>query len=113
MLEGGKLKQIKVDNGQIGGIITIIINSMFVFNFFTFINTCAIAYDLFLHEYVSLQTGIALMLVGSCGWFAVYYAIIYPSIIRFANKQAYIHDSPIKEDLDIIKKELEQLKELL
>jgi len=108
-----KLKQIKIDNGQIGGIITIIINSMFVINFFTFVNTCAIAYDLFLHRYVSLQVGIVILIVGAGGWFFVYYAIIYPSIIRFANKQAYIHDSPIKEDLDIIKKELEDLKSLL
>jgi hypothetical protein len=110
MLAGGRLKQVKIDNGQIGGIITIIINSMFVFNFVTFVNTCAIAYDLFLHEYVSLQVGVVLLLAGAGGWFFLYYAIIYPSIIRFANKQAYLHDSPIKEDLDIIKKKLEEME---
>lgn len=107
------MKQFKIDNGQIGGAITIIINSMFIFNFLTFINTCAIAYDLFLHRYVSLEIGIGIMLIGSGLWFLTYYAIVYPSIIRFANRQMYIHDSPIKEDLEIIKKELEELRKAL
>ena len=102
------MKQIKIDNGQIGGIITIIINGMFIFQFVTFINTCAIAYDLFLHKYVSLEFGIGLMLVGSFTWFFIYYCVVYPSIIRFANAQMYIHDSPIQKDLAEIKKMIEK-----
>jgi len=110
------MKQIRIDNGQLGGTIQIIIQSMFIFNFLTFINTCALAYHSFLYRYVSLSVGIILMVVGAFSWWIIYYSIIYPSIIRFANRQAYTHGSPVKEDFKEIKemlKDLEEIKEML
>lgn len=101
------MKQLKIDNGQVGGLVTIFIQSMFIFNFFTFINTCAIMYHTFLHEYVSLAVGIILMFAGALLWWLAYYAIVYPSMIRFTNRQQYLHDSPIQKDLEEIKEMLQ------
>lgn len=100
------MKQIKIDNGQLGGTIQIIIQSMFVFNFATFISTSALLYDSVLYKYVSLPVGICMLLVGASSWWLIYYAVVYPSIVRFANRQAYAHGSPIKADLEEIKEML-------
>lgn len=106
-------KQRRIDNGQIGGAIQMVIQSMFIFNFVTFVNTCALAYTSFLHDYVSLQTAIVLILVGAFGWWITYYAIIYPSILRFANRQSYNHGSPIKDDLEELHGKVDRLMEAL
>lgn len=100
------MKQFKIDNGQLGGTLQIIIQSMFIFNFLTFINTCALAYYSFLYRYVSLSVGIILMIIGTLSWWIIYYTIVYPSILRFANRQSYTHGSPIKKDLEEIKEML-------
>lgn len=105
------MKQLKIDNGQLGGTIQIIIQSMFIFNFATFISTSALLYDSILYKYVSLPVGVLLLLVGAGSWWMAYYAIVYPSIIRFANRQAYAHGSPIRRDLEEIKEQLAKLTE--
>jgi len=80
---------------------------MFVFNFVTFVNTCALIYDSFLHRYVSLELGIVCLLLCSGLWWFFYYAVIFPSTIKFANRQNYIHSNPIRDDLEKIKERLE------
>lgn len=90
-----------------------VMQSMFIINLITFINTCAIVYHSFLYKYVSLQTGIILIVVCACMWWLFYYSIIYPSTMQFANRQSYKHSSPIKKDFDYIKQELEEIKDML
>lgn len=104
------VKQIKIDNGQIGGAIAVFSNAMFIVQFGTFITVCGIAYDSFLHKFVSLQMGFLILAIGAIMWFCFYYFIIYPSAMSFQNEQAYKHDSPIKSDFEDIKLELEDIK---
>lgn len=102
-------KQRYVDGGQIGGTIQMMIQSMFIFNFVTFVNTCAIAYHSFLYEYVSLTFGVIIIIICTFCWWLCYYTIIYPSIITFANRQSYKHNSPIKADILRIENKIDEL----
>jgi uncharacterized protein YybS (DUF2232 family) len=104
------MKQVHVDTGQLGGVITTIVNSMFVYSFITFVNSSMLVYSEYLKDYLSPTMGILILAIGSFIWFASYYFIVYPSIMQFNNRQSYIHENPLKADLDEIKEELRQLK---
>lgn len=107
------IKQKHIDNGKLGGIISIVINSMFVFNFVTFVNTTLTVYDRWLRDIIPLWS--CVLLIGCCSlvWFAIYYVIIYPSIMQFANRQAYIHESPIKAEFDKLNSRLDEIEKLI
>ena len=53
------------------------------------------------------QGGIIIMFAGALMWWLTYYAVVYPSMIRFTNRQQYLHDSPIQKDLHEIKEMLQ------
>jgi phosphotransferase system glucose/maltose/N-acetylglucosamine-specific IIC component len=106
-------KQLHVDGGQIGGALTVVLNSMFVFNFITFINTSALIYSNYLKWYISPLVCIVLIAVCSVVWWAIYYFVLYPSIMQFNNKQCYIHENPMISDLNEIKESLIMIEEKL
>lgn len=106
-------KQLHVDGGQMGGAITVVLNSMFVFNLITFINTSALAYSTYLKWYISPLTCVILIAICSIIWWAIYYFVLYPSIIQFNNRQCYIHENPMAVDLTEIKKSLIIIEEKL
>ena len=104
------IKQRRVDNGQIGGVLSIFTQSMFIFGIVTFLNTTALVYQSILKYYISLWGFVIIIGTGLLLWMAIYYVIIMPSIIQFGNRQGYTHGNPMREDIEIIKKELTEIK---
>lgn len=103
------MKQIHVDNGQIGGFIQVVIQSMFVFNFVTFVNTTLTVYNQFLKNYISLYVGMLLIGFASAVWWGVYYIVIFPSMIQYGNRQAWVHESPIKKEFERLNQKIDKL----
>lgn len=107
------IKQISVDNGTVGGLIAIFSASMVVFGMITFINTTIIAYSTNYYKYISLQTFIILGLILFIIYEYVFYAVIIPSMQKFSNRQAYVHDNPIKSDIFELKQQMNRIEEKL
>lgn len=104
------IKQRRVDTGQIGGVLSIFTQSMFIFGIVTFLNTTALVYQSILRYYISLWGFVIIIVVGLLLWMAMYYVVIMPSMIQFGNRQGYTHGNPMREDIEIIKKELKEIK---
>lgn len=104
------IKQRRIDTGQIGGVLSIFTQSMFIFGIVTFLNTTALVYQSILKYYISLWGFVIIIGVGLLLWMAMYYVIIMPSMIQFGNRQGYAHGNPMREDIEIIKKELKEIK---
>ena len=104
------IKQRRVDNGQIGGVLSIFTQSMFIFGLVTFLNTSALVYQSILKYYISLWGYIIIIGVGLLGWMTIYYSVLMPSMIQFGNRQGYVHGNPMREDIDIIKSQLKEIK---
>jgi len=104
------IKQRRVDTGQIGGVLSIFTQSMFIFGIVTFLNTTALVYQSILKYYISLWGFVIIIGTGLLLWMAIYYVVIMPSMIQFGNRQGYTHGNPMREDIEIIKKELKEIK---
>lgn len=104
------IKQRKVDSGQIGGVLSIFMQSMFIFGIVTFLNTTALVYQSILRYYISIWGFVIIIGIGLLLWMAIYYVIIMPSMIQFGNRQGYAHGNPMREDIETIKKELKEIK---
>lgn len=104
------LRQRHVDTGEIGGLISVFINSMFIFSFFTFINTTGLVYQSILKYYISLEMFLIIISLLSLCWMVFYYIVIMPSQQQFASRQSYIHNNPVQKDLKEIKEGLEQVR---
>ena len=107
------IKQRRVDTGQIGGILSIFTQSMFIFGIVTFLNTTALVYQSILKYYISLPIFLITILVGLSAWMMIYYVIIMPSMIQFGNRQGYTHGNPMRDDIEILKKQLKEIKDEL
>lgn len=106
-----KLRQRHVDNGQIGGFISVFTSSMFIFSFFTFLNTTGLIYvQSRLKDYIPIEIFFILIGIASLVWMGFYYVVIMPSQVQFASKQSYIHNNPVQQDLKEIKEGLIQVK---
>lgn len=105
-----RIKQRRIDTGQIGGVLSIFTQSMFIFGIVTFLNTSALVYQSILKNYISLWGFIITIGIGLLGWMTIYYSILMPSMIQFGNRQGYAHGNPMREDIEIIKKELKEIK---
>ncbi|AKJ39361.1 hypothetical protein [Methanosarcina barkeri] len=103
------MKQIHVDNGQIGGVIQVVIQSMFLCNFITFVNTTLTVYNQFLKNYISLYTGILLICFASALWWGVYDIVTFPSMLQYGNRQAWVHESPIKKEFERLNQKIDKL----
>lgn len=106
-------KQLHIDNGQIGGTIQIILQSMFLVNFATFVSTLILLYNTVLYKYVQWYVAGVVLIIGIVSWWIIYYVIVYPSIITFVNRQQYTHKNPIREDIKRIENKLDKLMEVL
>lgn len=104
------IKQLQIDNGQIGGVIQMFLQSMFIFNMLTFVNTSILVYQSFLCRYISFNLFFIVFFILLISWISFFYLIIYPSTVRFSNRQAYTHGSPIKADFEKIITILEDIK---
>lgn len=93
------IKQRKIDDGEIGGFLSIFTQSMFIFSIANFLGISALVYQSILKYYVPLWIFFILIVIGYFGWMAVYYTFLMPSMIRFGNRQHYTHGNPMKEDI--------------
>lgn len=107
------IKQKRIDNGRLGGIINTFGGSSFIFGIFTYINSAAIAYSLIIKYYISLHVYILLTVIFIISWFVIYYVYITPSQNRFIQNQAWEHGSPIRKSFEDQKKILERIEEKL
>lgn len=104
------VKQHKIDNGQIGGFLSIFTQSMFIFGIANFLGISALVYQSILKSYIPLWTFLILMAIGYLGWMILYYSMIMPSMIRFGNRQGYAHGNPMKADILYLKNELREIR---
>lgn len=107
------IKQVHIDNGKLGGIIQVIIQSMFIVNLFNFGGVALLTYDKFLKDHVPLYIGVAAVMCGAVIWWICYYSIIYPSIVQYGNRQGYKHGSPVKSDFELLNKRLDEIEEAI
>ncbi len=106
-----QLKQYDIDNGQIGGFLSIFTQSMFIFSIANFLGISALVYQSILRNYVPIWIFLIFIIIGYFGWMAIYYSILMPSMIRFSNRQGYAHGNPMREDITFLKKELKEIRE--
>lgn len=104
------IKQYEIDDGKIGGFLSIFTQSMFIFSIANFIGISALVYQSILKHYIPLWIFFIFMAIGYFGWMAIYYSILMPSMIRFGNRQHYAHGNPMKDDITILKKELDKTR---
>ncbi len=106
-------KQYKIDDGQIGGFLSIFTQSMFIFSIVNFLGISALVYQSILKRYIPLWIFFIVTGVGYFGWMLAYYSIIMPSMVQFGNRQGYMHGNPIREDIMYIKTELKEIRKEL
>lgn len=106
------IRQYKIDNGQIGGFLSIFTQSMFIFSIINFLGISALVYQSIVKSYVSLWIYLIFMGIGYFGWMIIYYSFIMPSMIQFSNRQGYTHGNPMREDIMSIKNELKEIKSI-
>ena len=104
------IKQIHIDKGQIGGVIQVITQSMFIVNIFNFIGVWTLLYDRFLRGIIPFYLGMCIVVCCALAWWTAYYSIIYPSLSQYSNKQAWKHNSPIKAEFERLNKRLDDLE---
>lgn len=107
------MKQYKIDNGRCGGFIQMVVQSMFIISFFTFVNTSLMAYQSIFYKYVSFYLYVILIFGFIVFWVYVYYSVLYPSIIIFINRQAYEHKNLIKADILLLREQLDRIESKL
>lgn len=107
------MKQYKIDDGQSGGFIQMVVQSMFIVSFFTFINTSLMVYQSIFYEYISFYLYVILIFGFIVFWVYVYYSLLYPSIIIFINRQAYEHKNLVKADILLLREQLDRIESKL
>lgn len=107
------MKQFKIDGGQCGGFIQILVQSMFIVSFLTFINTSLMIYQSLFYSYVSFSLYVALIAGCFILWVYIYYSMLYPSIIIFINRQTYVHENLIKADILQLQEQLDRIERKL
>lgn len=104
------IKQHKIDDGQIGGFLSIFTQSMFIFGIANFLGISALVYQSILKSYIPLWIFLIFMAIGYLGWMILYYSMIMPSMIQFGNRQGYAHGNPMRDDILSLKNELREIR---
>lgn len=103
-------KQRNVDNGQIGGAYSVFLGTFALLGFATFVNTSISTYQSFWRWYLSPLQFVSIIAFGLFVGMWFYYAIFTPSQQKYANRQSYMHENLLRNDLDNLKKGMEQIK---
>jgi len=104
------MKQHTIDKGQFGGLIAIFSSSLIILAPFSFIGILALNYDRYIKHWLDLTTFITISLVLFIIYEWIFFVIIYPSMIQFGNRQTYIHENPIKKDIEELQKTLARIE---
>jgi len=107
------VRQFHVDSGQIGGTIQVIMQSNFIFTVINSIGIWLIVYNDYLSKYIPLYIGVLIGLFAVPTWWLIYYSIIQPSLIQYANRQSWKHSSPVKKEFEVLNKRLDKIEKLM
>jgi len=104
------IRQRKIDEGQVGGFLSIFTQSMFIFGIVNFLGISALVYQSILKSYIPLWIFFIVMGIGYFIWMMIYYSVIMPSMIQFSNRQGYAHGNPVREDMILLRNELIEIR---
>lgn len=107
------MKQYKIDKGQLGGLLAVFSNSLVILSPFSFIGILALNYDRYIKYWLDLNTFIFISAVLFIIYEWIFFIFLYPSIVRFGNRQIYEHDNPMKKEFDEIKATLKNIESQL
>jgi len=105
--------QHKIDTGQIGGLISVFSNSLVILSPFSFIGILALNYDRYIKWWIDINTFIIISVVCFIIYEWIFFALVYPSIIQFSNRQVCAHENPIYNEIKEMKVTLKKLEEKL
>jgi len=99
----------------IGGLKLLLTRSSFYISMLNFLMLASTSYVIVIKEYFYIPFWIFLLgLIGMLVMVMIFeWAIMLPSEIAFTNWQYYEHNNPIRTDLEIVKKSIEELKKKL
>ncbi len=103
------MKQYKIDNGEIGGLIHVFGSSLIVLQPFSFIGILALNYDRFIKNWIDLNTFIVISTICFIVYEWIFFAFVFPSMIRFSNRQGCMHENPIYIESQKIKSIVEKI----
>jgi len=103
------MKQYKIDNGKIGGLIVIFMNSLIVVSPFSFLGILALNYDKYIKYWIDIYTFFILSAIFFVVYEWMFFAFVYPSMMTFMNGQTFKAENPVMERMDIIEEKLDRL----
>ncbi len=103
------MKQYKIDNGKIGGIIVIFMNSLIVMQPINFIGILALNYDKYIKNWITIYQFAIVSFIFFIIYEWIFFAFIYPSMMKFMNGQTYTEENQVIIKIDIIEKKLDKL----
>ena len=107
------MKQYRIDKGQFGGLISVFSSSLVILSPFSFIGILALNYDRYIKYWMDLNMFIFISAVLFIIYEWIFFIFVYPSMIRFGNRQIYEHDNPMKKEFDEIKEALKNIESQL
>ncbi len=107
------LNQYKIDTGQLGGLISVFGNSLIILSPFSFIGILALNYDRYIKHWLDLNIFIIVSVISFIIYEWMFFALVYPSIVQFSNRQVCAHENPIYNDLQEIKTAINEIKDRL
>jgi hypothetical protein len=105
------MKQYKIDNGKIGGLIVIFMNSLFVVSPINFIGILALNYDKYIKYWINIYQFAIISFIFLVIYEWIFFAYIYPSMMTFSNGQVFEAENPVIKRMDIIEEKLDKLLE--
>lgn len=107
------MKQFKIDNGEIGGAIQIFASSLVILQPFSFIGILALNYDRYIKWWIDINTFIIVSFIGLVVYEWMFFAFIFPSMMRFNSRQVCAHDNPIYNEMQDMKLVLKKIEDKL
>ena len=105
------MKQYKIDNGKIGGLIVIFMNSMVILAPMNFIGIVALNYDKYIKYWIDIYSFAIISFIFLIVYEWIFFAYVYPSMMTFSNGQVFIEENPAMKKMDIIEEKLNKLLE--
>lgn len=107
-------KQIKIDNGEIGGFWTIFNQSQSLIAPFSFIQLCMLTYVSIFKSYISIPAFVGVIVSFVIAAMLLYYIVLFPSIIIFGNRQSFNAErNPLNREVAALRVQLDNIEKLI
>lgn len=90
--------------------IAVFSSSLIVFSIFSFIGILALNYDRYIKYWVDLKTFIIISIILFIIYEWIFFVIVFPSMIRFGNRQTCAHENPVYIEIQEIKNTLKKIE---